>query len=70
MPISTPQTWLTRTRLAGTRTQEIRISRCTEALMFANGFTAELLIELVRAGDASAHAERMVAGGRSHEVAT
>jgi hypothetical protein len=23
---------------------------CTEALMFANGFTAELLIELVRAG--------------------
>jgi len=38
--------------------------------MFANGFTAELLIELVRAGDASAHAERMVAGGRSHEVAT
>jgi hypothetical protein len=33
---------------------------CTEALMFANGFTAELLIELVRAGLASAHAERMV----------
>ena len=32
---------------------------CTEALMFANGFTAELLIELVRAGLASAHAERM-----------
>jgi hypothetical protein len=27
VPISTPQTWLTRTRLAGTRTQEIRISR-------------------------------------------
>jgi hypothetical protein len=23
---------------------------CTEALMFANGFTAELLVELVRAG--------------------
>jgi hypothetical protein len=37
---------------------------CTEALMFANGFTAELLIELVRAGLASAHAERMVAGGK------
>jgi len=32
--------------------------------MFANGFTAELLIELMRAGLASAHAERMVAGGR------
>jgi hypothetical protein len=42
---------------------------CTEALMFANGFTAELLIELVRAGLASAHAERMVAGGKMMEVA-
>lgn len=38
---------------------------CTEALMFANGFTAELPVELVRAGLASAHAERMVAGGKS-----
>jgi hypothetical protein len=41
---------------------------CTEALMFANGFTAELLIELVRAGPASAHAERMVAGGKQIEA--
>jgi hypothetical protein len=42
---------------------------CTEALMFANGFTAELLVELVRAGLAPAHAERMVAGGKMTEVA-
>jgi len=35
--------------------------------MFANGFTAELLIELVRAGLASAHAERMVADGKNAE---
>jgi hypothetical protein len=42
---------------------------CTEALMFANGFTAELLIELVRSGLASAHAERMVVGGKMMEVA-
>jgi hypothetical protein len=42
---------------------------CTEALMFANGFTAELLVELVRAGLASAHAERMVAGGKMTELA-
>ena len=42
---------------------------CTEALMFANGFTAELLIELVRAGLASALAERMVADGKMTEVA-
>ena len=37
---------------------------CTEA-----GFTAELLVELVRAGLASAHAERMVADGKMTEVA-
>ena len=42
---------------------------CTEALMFANGFTAELLVELVRAGLASAHAERMVANGKMMETA-
>jgi hypothetical protein len=42
---------------------------CSEALMFANGFTAELLLELVRAGLASAHAERVVADGRMMEVA-
>jgi len=42
---------------------------CTEALMFANGFTAELLLDLVRAGLASAHAERMVDEGKMMEVA-
>ena len=42
---------------------------CTEALTLANGFTAELLIELVRAGLASAHAERMVGDGKMTEVA-
>jgi hypothetical protein len=42
---------------------------CTEALMFANGFTAELLVELVQAGLVSAHAERMVANGKITEVA-
>jgi hypothetical protein len=36
--------------------------------MFANGFTAELLVELVLAGLASAHAERMVAVGKMMEV--
>ena len=40
---------------------------CTEALMFANGFTAELLVELVRAGLASAHAERMATDGKMTE---
>jgi hypothetical protein len=42
---------------------------CTEARMLANGFTAELLVELVTAGLASAQAERVVAGGRTVEVA-
>ena len=35
----------------------------------ANGFTAELLVELVRAGLASAHAERIVADGKMMETA-
>jgi hypothetical protein len=40
---------------------------CTETLMVANGFTAEVLIELIRTGLASAQAERVVAGGRAIE---
>ena len=37
--------------------------------MLANGFTAELLVELVTAGLATAQTERMIAAGRSIEVA-
>jgi hypothetical protein len=37
--------------------------------MFANGFTAEQLLDLVHAGLATAHAERMVPGERTIEVA-
>ena len=37
--------------------------------MFANGFTAELLLKLVRVGLAYAHAERMVGDGKMTEVA-
>jgi hypothetical protein len=42
---------------------------CTEALMLANGFPAEMLVELIRTGLASAKAERMVAGGKQIEAA-
>jgi len=42
---------------------------CTEGLMVANGFTVELLLDLVQAGLTTAHAERMVAGGKVTEVA-
>jgi len=41
---------------------------CTDALMFANGFTAEQLLDLVHAGLATAHAERMVADERTIEL--
>jgi hypothetical protein len=41
---------------------------CTEAIMLAHGFTIPL-VELVRAGLATATAERVVAGGRTIEVA-
>jgi hypothetical protein len=42
---------------------------CTEGLMVANGFTIELLLELVRTGLATAHAERRIVDGKMTEVA-
>jgi hypothetical protein len=42
---------------------------CTEAMMLAHGFTIVMLVELVRAGLATATSERVVAGGRTIEVA-
>jgi hypothetical protein len=42
---------------------------CTEAIMLAHGFTVEQMVELVRAGLATTKAERVVAGGRTREVA-
>jgi hypothetical protein len=42
---------------------------CTEAIMLVHGFTVELMVDLVRAGLATAKAERVVAGGRAIEVA-
>ena len=41
---------------------------CSEALMIAHGFTIEEMVELVRAGLASATAERVVAGGKKTEI--
>jgi|SRR6516165_926352 hypothetical protein len=38
---------------------------CTEALMLAHGFTIEPMVELIRAGLATAKAERVVAGNRT-----
>jgi hypothetical protein len=42
---------------------------CTEALLLAHGFTTSQMVELVRAGLATANAERVVAGGLKLEVA-
>jgi hypothetical protein len=42
---------------------------CTEALMLAHGFTVDTLVEMINAGLASATTERVVAGGRTIEVA-
>jgi hypothetical protein len=36
--------------------------------MLAHGFTIEQMVELVRTGLASAHAERVVAGGKMMEI--
>jgi hypothetical protein len=42
---------------------------CTEAMMLAHGFTIPQMVELVRAGLATATGERVVAGSRKMEVA-
>ena len=42
----------------------------SETLMRAHGVTVAQMIELARAGLATATAERMVAGGRTMEIAT
>ena len=42
---------------------------CTEAIMLAHGFTVELLVDLCIAELAIATPERIVAGGRTVEVA-
>jgi hypothetical protein len=41
---------------------------CTEAIMLAHGFTVEQLVELVRAGLASATPERVVVGKRAMQI--
>jgi membrane carboxypeptidase/penicillin-binding protein PbpC len=38
-------------------------------MMLAHGFTIDMLVELARAGLATATSERVVAGGRTIEVA-
>jgi site-specific recombinase XerD len=42
--------------------------RHSEAIMLAHGFKIELLVELVRAGLATASTERMLASGRPMEI--
>jgi hypothetical protein len=43
---------------------------CTEGMMLAHGFTIPQMVELVRAGLATATGERVVAGRERIEVAT
>jgi hypothetical protein len=42
---------------------------CTEAIMLARGFTVPQMVKLIRAGLATAQSERVVAGGRTLEIA-
>jgi hypothetical protein len=41
---------------------------CTEAIVLAHGFTTDFLVDLIRAGLATAQTERAIAGGRSMQV--
>jgi hypothetical protein len=47
---------------------EASIDGCTEAIMLAYGFKAEVLVELVNAELATSTIERMVIGGRGVKV--
>jgi hypothetical protein len=42
---------------------------CTKGMLRAHGFATSEIVELVRGGLATVTAERVVAGGREHEVA-
>jgi len=42
---------------------------CTEAIMIAHELSVEQMVELVRAGLATATAERMVAGNKTIKIA-
>src|SRR5262245_22287218 len=44
-------------------------SGCPDSVLLASGFTVDLLVELIRVGLVSAHAERMVTDGKVTEVA-
>jgi hypothetical protein len=44
--------------------------RCTVAILLARAFTTEQMVELVRAGLATAQGERVVAGSRKIERIT
>ena len=41
---------------------------CTEAIMLAHGFTADFLVNLIRAGMVTTWTERVDAGARAMEV--
>ncbi|HEV3110057.1 MAG TPA: hypothetical protein VGY99_06150 [Candidatus Binataceae bacterium] len=47
---------------------EASIDGCTEAIMLAYGFKAEVLVELVNAELATSTIERLVIGGRGVKV--
>jgi hypothetical protein len=42
---------------------------CTEAAMIAHGITTEMMVEMIADGLATASAERVVAGGKTVEIA-
>jgi hypothetical protein len=42
---------------------------CTEAILLAHGFTIEQIVELVRAGLATAHSQRVVVARRVIDIA-
>src|SRR5262245_57207298 len=73
-PWRIPSKKLTRSLLTkdGRRVLELLVGSArqgsTEAFLLAHGFTVDLLADMVRAGFATAHSERVRAGGQPIEV--
>ena len=71
-PVTTPRRRAHRARPDRRRLLELLASSrdgCSDAILLAHGFSVPQMVEIIRAGLATATAERVVAGSRKIEVA-
>ncbi len=64
-----PHAFQSAASIGSARHSNIAADGCFEGLLVAHGFSIPFIVRLVRAGLATVHTERVVAGGRRLEVA-